>query len=241
MFGFFNRVSAMFRHCLHVCGVVILSLVLVRPSRGDITFGNPASAEANDFPFSGLYQDVDAATRYQQVYVGSNFGGSPIEIGSVIFYAYGVPVNADGTYILSLSTTSAAVDALDSNMATNVGADNFTFFSGTLPMSVGATMTLTLPTPFNYDPTAGNLLLDIQISGVTNFSVAPYVAENGDFNGLSSRMVNGFASGTADFGLVTTFGSSTLQSVPEPSSLGLAAVGSLACAGYFWSRRCARD
>ena len=92
-------------------------------------------------------------------------------------------------------------------MANNIGADSETVFSGTLPTSVaaGALLTFTLATPFTYYPANGNLLLDFQISGVTSLSDPLFAYQNGDFGTLSSRMVNGLASNTTGWGLVTQF------------------------------------
>jgi MYXO-CTERM domain-containing protein len=205
----------------------------------DITIGNPLSGELNAFPFSGVYQDGFGADRYQQVYLSSQFGGAPLSIDAITFYtgSFGGP-NADGTYVMSLSTTSAPVDGLDPNMANNVGPDNQTFFNGALPPFVlNSTITYTLATPFTYNPAGGNLLLDIQISGVTNDSSAPYVAQNGDFGGLSSRMVNGGAGGTTGYGLVTTFSVGPVSSVPEPGTMSMAAMGAGAVFGLAWRRR----
>jgi hypothetical protein len=231
--------SHRFASCL--CAA-LLSLALVPAGRADqITIGNVNSGELNAFPFSGSYQDSFGADRYQQVYNSSLFGGSPTSISSITFYSGGSPFgpNADGTYTLSLSTTAASVNGLDTDMANNVGPNDETFFSGTLPAypsTPGGAMTFTIASPFLYDPSAGNLLLDIQISGVTNGSTALFVAQDGDFGTDSSRMVNGNAEGTSSYGLVTTFGLGT-TSVPEPGSLTLAMIGLAAVAGLSRLRR----
>lgn len=72
----------------------------------------------------------------------------------------------------------------------------------------------------------GNLLLDIEISGVKNNSDAFYLAREGDFNGLSSRMVNGAVQNFAGYGLITTFSSSP-PTVPQPSTLALLGLGGI--------------
>jgi hypothetical protein len=216
-------------------GAGLLALAVAPAVRGDVTIGNVNSGEGNNFPFGGVYQDGDGADRYQQVYLGSLFGG-PVTIGAITFYTQGSGQNADGTYTLSLSTTSAPVNGLDTNMANNVGPDVDTFFVGTLPAYVpNSTMTFTLATPFSFDPSLGNLLLDVQLSGVTSDSGAPFVAQNGDFGGDSSRMVNGSATQTSHWGLVTTFVAGA--AVPEPGSLGLCLIGAVAGGGLAWRRR----
>jgi hypothetical protein len=221
---------------MRYAGAGLLAVALAPGARGDVTIGNVNSVEGNNFPFGGSYQDLAGANRYQQVYARALIGG-PTEIISVSFYAQGNGLNADGTYTLSLSTTSAPVNGLDTNMAHNLGPVVDTFFSGTLPAypaAAGDLLTFTLTTPFLFDPGAGNLLLDVQLSGVTNDSSAPFVSQNGDFGTESSRMVNGGATNTSSWGLVTTFGTAP---VPEPGSLGLCLVGLATAGGVAWRRR----
>ena len=95
----------MMHRILRVVSATLCAAALVSSAAAaDVTFGNPFSNEANAFPFSGAYQFGEGATEYQQVYLGSQFGG-PFSIGAVSFYNMnGVAnQNADGTYILSLS------------------------------------------------------------------------------------------------------------------------------------------
>jgi hypothetical protein len=220
----------MMHRILRVLSATLCAAALVSSAAAaDVTFGNPSSAEANVFPFGGFYQDGVGGTEYQQVYLGSMFGG-PFSVGSISFYNMsGAPItNADGTYVLSLSTTTAPVNGLDTNQANNIGANNTTIFNGALPATVpsGGLLTFTLSTPFNFNPAGGNLLLDVKMSGVTNDSSAGYAAQNGDFGGISSRMVNGNGTGTSGWGLVTTFTVGT-AAVPEPTSLCLGAIGAI--------------
>jgi hypothetical protein len=238
----------MLNRLIRFLGVGLLAVVLASNCRGaNITIGNPLSGELNTFPFGGVYQGL-VADRYQQVYDGSLFGGSTT-INSITFYTGTFDgVNADGTYTMSLSTTSAAVGALDTNMANNVGPDNTTFFSGALPpYPPMSTIIYKMPTPFAFNPANGNLLLDIQISGVTNDSLAYYVAQDRDFGTMSSRVVNGGAGGTTGFGLVTTFAVGPISSVPEPGTLGtivpepgtlsMTAMGAVGVVALAWRRR----
>ena len=73
---------------------------------------------------------------------------------------------------INLSTTSQVPDGLSNTFAENVGADDTVVFNGALPLSSAVTgpdggpkafdIVITLQTPFWYDPTAGNLLLDVR-------------------------------------------------------------------------------
>src|SRR5579863_2482910 len=93
-----------------VAGIVAASLMVGTAQiagAGPITIGNPSSPFVNTFPFGGQYA-ARGATEYQQVYEGSLFGGSTVAIDSISFYAAeSSGTNADGTYTLSLSTTTA--------------------------------------------------------------------------------------------------------------------------------------
>ena len=60
-------------------------------------------------------------------------------------------------------------------------------------------------TTFNYDPTQGNLLVDIQISGIGHSGTpAAYDAHNDNAGGIYSRAHN-FDGGFEDYGLKTEF------------------------------------
>jgi hypothetical protein len=233
------------RYLRRILGVGLLALVAFSPySRGGtVTYGNIDSGETNAFPFGGIYQTVHGANRYQQVYNGTQFGSGRFAVDSVTFFN-GPSISAlpDGTYVISISTTTAVVGSLDPNMANNVGPDNQTIFDGSLPTSVAANapLTFSLGTAFDYNPANGNLLLDFQISGVTLGFPGLFVAQNGDFGNLSSRMVNGNASGTTGFGLVTQFGF-TGGIVPEPGSFSMATIALVAVAAIIWLVRARSD
>ena len=73
------------------------------------------------------------------------------------------------------STTTRSVAGLSATFAENIGADNTLVFSGTLNWATGNLpgpgntrqfdVVFPFTTPFLYDPAAGNLLLDIRLSG----------------------------------------------------------------------------
>ena len=73
------------------------------------------------------------------------------------------------------STTTRSVAGLSMTFADNLGADNTLVFNGTLNWTTGNLpgpgntrqfdMVFPCTTPFLYDPAAGNLLLDMQLSG----------------------------------------------------------------------------
>jgi hypothetical protein len=118
--------------------------------------------QTNCLPF-GCINSL-SVVEMQQVYSSSAFSG-PISIGSFSVFAdpaYQTSLE-DATIAVYFSTTSAAVNGLSTDLATNIGADNSLFGTYTLTGPSPSTLTFT-GTAFNYDPGAGNLLMDIVVT-----------------------------------------------------------------------------
>ncbi len=178
----------------------------------------------NCFPFTCSGDNGQTLSQYEQVYSASAFSG-PTWISSLTFYQIfaqqfgGNMAIVNGGYTISLSTTSASVNGLSTNLASNIGPDSQTFFSGILggPINNGS-FTIT-GTPFYYNPMAGNLLLDIVVAGQTytpNGSGNSYLDADGT-GSLMSRAYS-FTSGNSyadSTGLVTGFNQGA---VPEPTT-----------------------
>jgi hypothetical protein len=142
--------------------------------------------------FSQSSGTFSIAQRVQQVYGASEFPNGPILIRGI----YWRPSPSDGfafrTVVpdiqVNLSTTSKQPDGLSPAFADNVGLDDQVVFNGPLKLSshfqnaaAGTkrfNMFLRLQHPFYYDPTQGNLLLDIH-----NFQGS--AASNTDAYGLN--------------------------------------------------------
>jgi hypothetical protein len=167
-----------------------------------IVIGAPAE-NSNLFPFGGGF---NASNRYQQAYAASAFGSAtPLLIKSVSFLR-GQGVLLASTYTLSLSTIPKGIDNLSTtDFVSNLGADNSLFAIRNLSGPAPATLTIQGTTPFLYDPSAGNLLLDIVVSpgGATRGDGATYLARSTAL-GITSRYHN-FGSGFVGWGLVTQF------------------------------------
>src|SRR4030095_11635174 len=145
-----------------------------------------------------------------------------------------------GGYQISLSTTNAGVDGLSTTFANNVGADVSTVFNGALSLSSSFTVPadgpkdfdilITLTTPFFYNPSLGNLLLDVRNFGggtTTQFDSQSAVSDSISrvFTNSTVGGVNGVNSPTGvtnTEGLVTKF---TTSAIPEPGSLVLLSAG----------------
>ncbi len=133
------------------------------------TVGTSVPTTGNCIPFLCNVSGQVATIDYQQVYLGSAVGSQSIT--SVDFYNNinfsGSTLVIGGTYSLYLSTTTAAVDGLSSNLALNRGPDwtlvgSFLAGTNTNPM-------ITISTnPFNFNAANGNLLLEIIGTGQAN-------------------------------------------------------------------------
>lgn len=191
----------------------------------------------NSFPF-----DTDAfGMRYQQVYDSSEFVAGPMLISAISFRPDGNIGDAFTTLFsnirIDLSTTSAAVDGLSTTFANNIGADVQTVLNGSVSVSSADTgagprdfdITFIFANPFFYDPTLGNLLLDVFNYG--GGISTPFDAHDSDLDGISRVFSLGSANalnGTAGtMGLVTQFefqGTGT-DTIPEPSTIVLMGFG----------------
>lgn len=190
-----------------------------------ILIGGPGNG-GNCFPFG--CKGVGASTVYQQIYNSSSFSNA-VQINAITFFGQsGTNVNS-GTFDFYLSTTTLGLNVdgaggiSNANYNGNRGADNAFFGTLTLTgqtLANGARLTLN-GTPFNFDPTAGNLLLDIR-SNITQSGHAFLLADNSGAAGGAFSRAHNYGGGYTDWGLVTEFDT---QTVPEPASLVLVGVG----------------
>jgi hypothetical protein len=196
--------------------------------------GLPAKTESgNCIPFGCAL----GITRYQEVYSRAEFSG-PLEINEIDFFAFANDVFplgnlASGTFTLSLSTTSMPVGGLDNNFLNNIGADNTVFDVAVLTGGAASSVLSFLGGAFFYDPAAGNLLLDIQISGASHAGTNTYF-QTPLSTVAASRLYTDppFVSQDTGGPLVTGFVS--LATVPEPPTFALFVLGIV---GFGISRR----
>ncbi|MEO7937260.1 MAG: PEP-CTERM sorting domain-containing protein [Burkholderiaceae bacterium] len=165
----------------------------------------------------------------------------------------GATVNVSDIQV-RLTTTSFLDESgtpLSSTFATNLGLGAQTVYSGALSLQTAATgspvrdfdYTITLQTPFLYNPAAGNLLLDVLIpttatvSG-TGFGFIAFDNVNTINDGIYSVLdINNGAAlvGTADTsGAIARFVG--VSAVPEPETYAMMIAG-LGVMGFFARRR----
>jgi hypothetical protein len=219
-----------------LCGALFVGQVAATPL---VVPNAQAGTEGND---ANLGPFFDTSVRYHQVYAASQFASSgPLTISQISFRPDGAV--SGGSLIIffnsvqfDLSTTSRTPTTLSSTFADNVGADNATVFNGfvfknapvTGPAGGPKDFTITFDiTPFIYDPTAGDLLLDVRafesgggISDNLDAQAGTLFTAHVDASGLGSPTGSVFSTG-----LVTEFEVDPVVPAPEPSSLALGVVG----------------
>jgi hypothetical protein len=191
----------------------------------------------NRFPFT-------SSTRYQQVWDGSLFAATgPIEITSIAFRVdgpngagfAGAPISGPQ---IRLSTTAANEDTLSTTFAANVGADEVLVRDTTinsLHLSSSASFTgfgtrvfdvvIEFDESFFYDPSQGNLLLDVQGSLI---AASPIFFDGAEHEGDGMSRIFSTTdpnSGFKDSGVVIA---QFNYNVPAPSALALLGLSSLA-------------
>lgn len=196
-----------------------------------VEYGSGATGQLG-FPFNGSDFSVIPGqdSRFQQVYDASFFSGGPIIIDAVTFFPNPTATSAvnfhEANYQVYLSTTSKSVNGLEINLDNNVGADEALFMGTTLLSGV-------VPSPFtidgidfSYDPSAGNLLLEVRrLNDASNVGGGAGAMVGTTVYGTDSSQAHNFAFApndtvaNASTGLRTTFSVFDDPSAPPPGPL----------------------
>jgi TonB family protein len=141
----------------------------------------PGTAEGNvksvmPFGLGSPYDAPQITGRYQQVYASAAFNGKVMSITSIAFRNDQNNAPAGGTsqlgdVVVALSVTKKPVGGLDTVFANNLTAPATTVYAGALSFSWSAAAGTARPfeleipfqKPFLYDPSMGNLLLDVTV------------------------------------------------------------------------------
>ena len=206
--------------------LIILAIVcLLMPGNihaSTVVLGDPQNW-GTGWPFT-LYYGSGGGTRYQQVYDEEEFPSSPMEITDISFFPREGAKWREGTYKLYLSVTSKSVNGLDtSNLDNNVGVNEQLFTSVSLSGLIGSPKyTFTGNSPYTYDPSVGNLLLDIRISNIGVNGAGAFDGRTWDSDGEFSVAHNFGGTLFNNRGLVTEF---QYNSVPVPGAIWLLGSG----------------
>jgi hypothetical protein len=250
--AFMRRTSAL------IFTLVLMGTLSASPVRAAaIVIGSSDSRDVEPFG----WDDGDTPSRlFQQLYGGNSFGTDPILITQLTFFLD--PLSWEGRMFytgeqLFLSTSPQSHSSPSASFAANRGTDFTQVFSGAFSIGFDGWLPPVLPcpectettltfniTPFLYDPTAGDLLLEVSPSyhysdnadliyfeSGSNSNVA-VVDNHGGFISPEPRIRN-------NYGLLTQF-TYEPHVVPEPASLTLFGAGLAALLGLRGRRRSRR-
>jgi len=141
--------------------LALVLLPLAATVQAQVLAGSPADPNTGScIPFACFYHG-----EYEQVYTKNLFPGrykiTGLEFFDTIFAPTGT---ASGSVVISLSTTSADWNTLSSTLSSNVGSDQVEVFKGMIgpPWTFPGTLKFPFSVPFIYDPSKGNLLVEIR-------------------------------------------------------------------------------
>lgn len=194
-----------------------------------------------------VIKDLIPDYRLQMIVASDQFSELPEGANLLTHLAYRVDgsVNSAHTYTadrmtLRLSTTSQPVSELSHEFALNIGADEAVVFDDVVSWSTdgagldggpkGYDFGLPVDPPFPYDPSQGNLLVDLTVLGGSSPLLIDFNLSLRDATRFVSSGENGVDSDMAEAN--TVWGGDILelrfQAVPEPSSFLFAGLGALA-------------
>jgi hypothetical protein len=182
----FDKESFMTRHSRTLIFVMTLVATLILPTGINSAYAEPVlivspngreNTEGNGYTSSS---DAIGPIRFQNLHPASAFASLPEGKSRIVGLSLRLDSNSASPLTIGfpdleirLSTTSAST--LSTNFADNIGADETLVLSGditqTLPLGGpprGFGEAFHFDTPFEYDPSVGNLLVDMNLKGGTD-------------------------------------------------------------------------
>jgi hypothetical protein len=218
------------RSVLFLAALALLLGGVGQARAGSIILGGTGSN--NTFPLGFTTPSPGYLGEYQQIYASSAFPG-PVTIESIAFSSSSLPGNPPPTtrtvdMTVGLSPTTATPSNPGTSYDANKGPGFTTVFSGPLTFHTlnqdTFDVVIPLTTPFTYDPSSGNLLLDVFVNSSSGGNAAFQFGFNSPDTGrlYNSGGVGAPTAGPHE-GLLTEF----TTAVPEPSGFTLLGLGSL--------------
>ncbi len=199
-----------------------------------------AGEVGNFFPFFR-----NSSLRYQQVFEASEFSAltGPATLTGIAFRCDDIKCGAfseDVSATISFSTTSASADGLSSSFADNVGGDETVVKTGSFTLSSAGIsgspsafdIVIDVDDTFDYDPGAGNLLMEVQMAASPGNIGILFDAQvtTGDATSRVFATAGGAAGTTDTLGLVTQFTFDDVAAIPVPPALPMLGAGIAAIA-----------
>lgn len=195
----------------------------------------------NCYPFScGSTGDL---TRFQQVYNADAFGTlNPIRINSLSFFAaegsLGEP-SASGVFEIYLATSTTNFGFATADFDANLGSDSTLFAIVSFGPNMPLVFTIMGTTPFFYDPSAGDLVMDVRVlDWTTEVGYSSYFQADNETSMMQRSFLsdNGAEMNYAS-ALVTQFDYANTSPIPEPPAILLTGLGLGAFLLSMYSRR----